>query len=86
MLRTIDRFNGFALQKVSNIRGETVRYQTVLESSIGDASVVAAHKTLQDARQHIGQPKPKQVTVTAPKASYAYNQKGYRADNRRAGK
>jgi hypothetical protein len=84
MLRTIDRYNGHAIQKVSNIRGETVRYQTVRESSIGDASQIVAHKTLKDARQHVGQPTPKVVTFTAPKASYAYNRKGYRADNKRA--
>ena len=83
MLRTIDHYNGHDIQKVTNARGETIRYQTVLHSSVGDASAVVQHKTLLDARLHINQPKPKMVAVNVPKALLPHNQKGYRADKQR---
>jgi hypothetical protein len=79
MLRTIDRHAGFAIQKVVNIRGETIRYQTVAESSIGDAKAVQSFSTLKEAKLAIGAPTFRATTVTAPKSANPQNNKGYRA-------
>lgn len=85
MLRTIDKHAGYAIQKVTNLKGETVRYQTVLESSIGDANAVTSYTTLKEAKQAVGAPLAKTTTFTAPKSANPQNAKGYRADNNRKG-
>lgn len=57
MITTIDRNNGFVVQKVSKPNGTTLRYQTAPESvdkGVGDATLVKVYVSLADARQAIG--------------------------------
>lgn len=54
MITTVDRTNHFVVQKVSKPNGETIRYQIVPISSIGDSSAVAVVPTLAEARAAIG--------------------------------
>ena len=86
MLRTIDRFNGFVIQKVTKPNGQLLRYQTGLETAIGTSGAFTPHPHLTDARTAIGMPKPKGEVTNLPKASNPQNQKGYRADNQRKAK
>lgn len=54
MLRTIDRYNGNLIQKVSRPDGSLIRYQTVPEGSLGDSAAVTKHDRLIEARNHLG--------------------------------
>lgn len=81
MLRTIDRHNGLALQKVTTTSGKLIRFQLVHEQSLGDASKVQQFRSLSAARQAGGWPACKVAETTKPKTDYPQNQSGYRADN-----
>ena len=85
MLRTIERHNGYVIQKVTKPNGHLLRYQTGLETAIGTHDTFTSHRYLSEARAAIGLSTVVDTAIqTAPKASYPHNQKGYRADNRKA--
>lgn len=77
MLRTIDRHNGIALQKVTTPHGKLIRFQLVHESSLGDTSQVQHFPTLSAARQAGGWPGTPRAITNKPKTAYPQNQKGY---------
>lgn len=75
-IKIIDRFDGFAILKITRPNG-TVVYQTMPAEAVGkDGSKSKQHDTLAEARIHLGMGR-KVTTETKPKASYAQNQKGY---------
>ena len=82
MLRTIDRHNGIALQKVTTPQGNLIRFQLVHESSLGDTSKVQQFQSLSAARQAGGWPPCQVAATTKPKTAYPQNNKGFRADRR----
>ena len=79
MLTTVDRANGFIIQKVTTPKGKFLRYQAVEEQNIGDATGIVEFPTLEAAREGIGHRIVAKVNLTAPKASYSQNQPGYKA-------
>lgn len=54
MLRTIEHSDDFIVQKILNPRGETLAYQTVPRSSIGDSSTIQRFMRLSEARRAAG--------------------------------
>ncbi len=86
MLRNIERYNGFVVQKITKIKGATVGYQTGLESDIGQSGKWERFNSLSAARAHLGIPKATSDPHNVPKATLPHNQKGYRADNQKARK
>lgn len=54
MLRTIEHSATHLVQKVLNPRGETLAYQAVPKSSVGDSSAVQRFMRLMEARKAAG--------------------------------
>lgn len=54
MLRTIEHNHSHIIQKVLNPKGETLAYQCVPKSSIGDSSAVQRFMRLVEARKAAG--------------------------------
>lgn len=54
MLRTIEHSESHIIQKVCNPKGETLAYQAVPRSSIGDSSAVQRFMRLYEARKAAG--------------------------------
>jgi hypothetical protein len=82
MLRTIDRHNGVALQKVTTPNGKLLRFQLVHEAALGNTEAVRHFQSLSAARQAGGWPPCQVAATTKPKTAYPQNNKGFRADRR----
>lgn len=54
MLRTIEHSDRFLIQKVLNPKGETLAYQAVPCSSVGDSSAIQRFPRLWEARRAAG--------------------------------
>lgn len=54
MITIVDRSDSAVIQKITSPKGNTVRYQVVPNSSVGDASAIVVANTLVAARCLIG--------------------------------
>ncbi len=56
MLRTIDKYNGHLIQKITRPNGALIGYQTGLADMVGKSGQWVRHTTLGDARKALGMP------------------------------
>lgn len=85
MLTQVDKANGHVIQKVTTLKGQILRYQTLPEG-VNDAAQRKDYETLEEAWQAIGHKIVAVVQLTTPKLELPQNQPGYRATPKGKGK